>query len=272
MRSTHAAVSFALAGILLVGLRATSDGVQPPPSKSNELEDRITDFSSLWKFGGWVESKPKWRGASPPFRRECTGSADCTASSPNKRTTEVTIAAAEDAAGLNLDAVPVKGVVVARMDVTENAHDFPEKRYGLDRKKGRYYLVIDSEQKQVGNYAARRWYLVRLRNVTKWKDVVADGWMRRCGPTQPKPATDYAGFSDCSRGSQTTDHTYISSLFVQLDSARAELEQARASGRPTTVGEARIAEIYKKLILAWINPETGPIWISCTHGCCVAEE
>jgi hypothetical protein len=214
------------------------------------------------EFNKWVNGStgPEFQNAIPVDRR-CKGAPRCRA---KQTKTRVIIDAAKEVKDLTLDKdLPPHGVVVARMKLEKatgnNPKNLPERRYGFIDEDYMYYLVVETDPRQIDDDYKRtaRWSLVEV-DPEGTHTVTARGKFRRCPNSDPQTES-HAAFSDCQASNgRRADHVEF----------QRQLNALRALGiRSVRAVDSIRVEAMKSVI----NPEEGPIWVACTHGCCIAD-
>jgi hypothetical protein len=214
-------------------------------------------------FYNWVNDQtngPEWSGTPLTLGRKCTHW-DCYLGSQR---TQVVIDAAKEARNLNLNAIPDSGVVVATLSILETTPKLrKERRYKLepDGKDYTYYFVVEPQSKTYEDSATGLWSLVQVN--AKKHSVLSTGTFHRC-----KYATSangaHAGFSKCGDGTRVVSHARVDSLLRGLQLTEAQVKSAAR--------DAEAAQWRAKIAAEFIDSQSGPAWISCIHGCCVADE
>jgi hypothetical protein len=215
------------------------------------------------KFGPWVEGPDGPTFVNPiPIPRKCKGAERCR----NKATrTFVLVEAAAEVKDLDLNKDLEKdGVVIARLRIekTGGSKNLPERRYGFVNDDFTYYLVVENDKYKVDDQYNRiaKWSLVEV-DPENTHLVVMRGTFRRCYGTDTQMAS-HAGFSECPpRGNPRPMHAAFQR---EADAYRALI--ARGSNFRRQADSVRM-----EMLRTVINPEEGPIWASCVHGCCIAD-
>jgi hypothetical protein len=216
---------------------------------------RKLDAMKGTEFWDWAEGPTGPDSARAPQEREryCKGTPECAS---HVKKTLVSIDAVVDGHKLNLNKnIPANGVVVARLSIKkiqQGGKHPPERRYGLINDEFQYYIVVENVPKTGTQDRVHRWRLVEV-DVEKTHMVTLTGTFRRCYPpeSQSKPKAD---FTECSN--RAGMHASYERAVEVLRNARTPGDSARA--------QAAILRIL-------INPEFGPAWVACTHGCCIAD-
>ena len=231
-------------------------------SRSYVLNKKLATMTGD-EFYTWVNDQtngPEWSGTPLTLGRKCTHW-KCYVGS---QLTQVVIDAAKEAWRFDLDAIPDNGVVVATLSILETTPKLPkERRYKLepDGKDYTYYFVVEPQSKTYEGHKTGLWSLVEV-NQKKHK-VLSTGTFHRC-----KYATSadgaHAGFSKCGDGTRVVSHARVDSLLRRLQLIEAQVKSAAR--------DAEAAQVRSRIAAEFIDSQSGPAWISCIHGCCVADE
>ena len=262
----------------------STSGMAPPPpvaaaaesagsaaSVTFDLPRPLTMMIRDRRFAEWVNGgaysdvPPAWMNNWRPVERECIDHPSC--SSTNPRRTLVEIDASVDAYGLHLGSIPEYGVVMSRVRVIESGHDSPEKRYRF--KRGfTYYFVVERGP----TIASGRWHLVEI-NPGNVAQHLTSGLFTLCGGGGQRPDSSQAYFSECSQNvtpGADSSHVHAAPVLRDIARLRATMQVQGLTDSTRQSFRDSLATLERRLAATLVNPESGPMWVSCIHGCCIA--
>ena len=205
----------------------------------------------------------KWVKVPMQEPRRCRGAKGCE-KQPGTTTRAEIDAALNARKELDLDNIPGAGVIVAKVTVVPYASQRPrpdEKKYLMSGGQYAYFLVVLSEpDEDADGYRTRKWQMVEVDLGDSTHRVVKNGVFKRCVPLHnPESDETYADFNYC-----TVDHREYARIFRQLRLASTDAARARYRRELRALTAVQIKASGSDILDA-------PAWISCIHGCCIAE-
>jgi hypothetical protein len=239
-----------------------------------ELPAKLDDLKGK-EFQKWLDGKygskpaPAWGMQTKSFGRKCTDSVWCSFLKIKFKKTDVTIQPTFDAWQLNLKSVPQYGVLMAKIEVTEH-NGTREDRYRL-ATDFKYYLVVEPGPQSNEAIPPAKWVLVEIDPNGAMTDYSRTGVFRNCPSDETNAKESDAAFTECAKkNGGTPSHVRVAQLMRDLRAAEVELQTQAQTDEAKAALKKKIKRIKAELVHELVDSSTGPAWVSCIHGCCVA--
>ena len=241
---------------------------------SNELRKRVTETKGTTEFRQWLrDEKPAWTEYSFKTGRKCKEDFWCSFLKIKFRKVDVRIQATKEAYKLDLKKVPEKGALVAKV-VVEEDNGTREAKYGL-RLRSIYFLVVEpgKVQSDTSRIPTAVWYLAEFSgDTTQSANEPIRGTFRHCPLDTSKHDQSDAAFTKCDDGAdRVPSHVKVARILNELRVLETQLIQLRSQGADISATEVEIRRKKTELGKELVDESTGPMWVSCTHGCCIAD-